>query len=125
MKKSLLKSVNTQVELGNLIQSFSKDPMVAKTAAETGYLSMNDASSVAKVVSNAIQKHDNPYSEIFDIVQGAIYSNECKIKPEKAPLAMEIMAVMFRDSGRWYIFSQSKKMMARVINNDKTPIVKK
>ena len=123
--KKLLKRVDTQKQLASLIQKLSKDPIVKNTAKETGYLSVNDASSVAKVISNAIQSHPKPYSEIFDVVQGAIYSNECKIKAEKAPLAMEIMVAIFRDSGRWYIFSQSKKMMARVINNDKTPVVKK
>lgn len=122
--KKLLKSVDTQKKLATMIQRFSKDERVGITASKCGYLSVNEASSVAKVISNAFQRADKPYNDLYDIIQGAITSNDCKLNPNKIGLVMEIMTFVFRDADRWYIFSQSKKMMARVINNDKTPVIK-
>lgn len=119
--KSKLKAVNTQRELGILIQQLSKDGCVSDTAKYTGILSVNDGASVAKVISNVVKttKYNDLHNNLFE----AIYSDVCKIKSGKEPMAMEVLSLIFKDSGRWYWFSQSKKMMRRVIKNDKTPLI--
>lgn len=118
MKKQL-KRVNTQRDLSMLIFNLSKDNYFGQTAKETGVLSVNDASSVAKAVSDSIQTYG--YGDFFmDNTINAIDHSRCK--PGKIPLAIEIVCFIFRDVDRWFIFSQSKKMMKRVIANDKTPI---
>lgn len=118
MKKQL-KRVNTQRDLSMLIFNLSKDNYFGQTAEETGVLSVNDASSVAKVVSDTIQKQG--YGDYFmDNIIDAINYSKCK--PGKKPLAIEIVCLIFRDVDRWFFFSQSRKMMKRVIANDKTPV---
>lgn len=118
MKKQL-KRVNTQGDLSMLIFNLSKDNYFSQTAEETGVLSVNDASSIAKGVSDTIQKHGYKNDFMSNMIESINYS---KCKHGKKPLAIEIICFIFRDIDRWFIFSQSKKMMKRVISNDKTPV---
>ena len=118
--KHLLKEVTTQKELGTLIQKHSKDNAFEETLKECGApLSVNDASSVAKAVSDTVKiyGYNNFYNNIIEGV------NRSKCKPEKTGLAIEVVIAIFKDYNRWAWFSHSKKMMKRVIKNDKTPEV--
>lgn len=118
MKKKL-KRVSTQKDLSRLIYELSKDNYFSGTSKECGILSVNDSASVSKAVSDTIQSCGYGNDFLTNIINGI---DKSKCKDAKKSLAIEIVCFIFRDAERWYIFSQSKKMMTRVIKNDKTPI---
>lgn len=118
MKKEL-RRVDNQKELGELIQRLSKSEELTNAPEPRRYLSVNDGATVAKAVSNCIKSRG--YDELFRSLE--MHVNMSKIKDGKEPTAMAILALIFKDSGRWTIFSTSKKMMRRIIKNDKTPVV--
>lgn len=108
-----LQDVTTQQELAMLMQKMQrKDCYIGHGCI----LTVNDTSIAAKVIKNRIK--ETGYKEIY----GEICSDlsHTKIKSAEQSLILDIVMDIFRDHTRFSWFSQSRKMMKRVLRNAKS-----
>lgn len=110
-----LKDVQTQKGLANFLQKSKKSESLLLKYPEIT-LTVNETSTVAKIIKNRYQK--NKFNKFISRISEDLVRDD-KIKSSKIDMILDLCEEVFRDRNRW-LFSSSKKAMKRVMSNAKS-----